>query len=151
MLVSLAPFANIPIAKLPSNEIVPLFMTVALLVPPIPVPLSALIPTFTAWLLAILAIVELIFIFPLVSFVISLSMLINAPDEFCTPVRFIVPLFTALPVPKLTLFKTLLSSITAIAAELSALSFPLGFFWSVIVPLLIIEALGSAFEANFIP
>ena len=48
VLVSLALFANIPIAKLPSSEIVPLFITVALLVPPLFVPASALIPTFTA-------------------------------------------------------------------------------------------------------
>ena len=151
VLVSLAPFANIPIAKLPSSEIVPLFITVALLVPPFPVPASALIPTFTAWLWAILGIVELIFIFPLVSFVISLSMLINVPEEFCTSVRFIVPVFFAFPESKLTFLVTLVSSINAIAAELSALSNPFGFFLRLIVPAFSISALGAVREAIFIP
>ena len=74
----------------------------------------------------VLFIIESIFIFPVVSFVISLAIFIKAPTEFSTPVREIVPLFTALPVGKVTLPAscTVLSSIIAIATELSALSLP---------------------------
>ena len=87
----------------------------------------------------------------------SLAIFTYAPREFSTSLRFIVPLFSTFPVPKLTPPVTEPSAIKANAADWSALSEPEVFFWRFIVAFvsLIIAALKvpdvAAAAANFIP
>ena len=69
------------------------------------------------------------------SFAISELILTNIPKALETlSSKLIFPLFIDLPLVRVTFVVTELSLIKAIAAALSALSFPLGFFLKVIVP-----------------
>ena len=112
LFVSFEPFAIIPIPYVPSIVIVPVpvFMTLALAFVP------DLIPTLNACDVGVpSAIVESILIFP--EFVMSLAIFTYAPREFSTSLRFIVPLFSTFPVPKLTPPVTEPSAIKANAAD----------------------------------
>ena len=69
------------------------------------------------------------------SFAISELIFTNIPSALeILSCKLIFPLFIALPLVRVTFVVTEPSFIRAIAAELSALSFPLGFFLKVIVP-----------------
>ena len=104
---------------------------------------------FIGWSVSTSSISESIWILPL--FVISESILTNIPNEFCTFSSLIIPAdsFIALFLSNFTFVVTLVSSISAIAAELSAFAFI--FFLKFIFPSLINVTSLVVVAANFIP